>query len=405
MTKKRLILLLVLVFIFPTTLWTKPNSTYVLGTLKNSPLKLVYKDISINTYQAYNTNYVAVADLKKLGCIITNSNTSINISAPLKTSITTSSAITVNLSPFTFYNGNVQFGNMMTQTISCDGRTFVPLATLRQFGILSISDNICTFIPGETLPIVATETRLKSFCNEALQVSVLDIYWKDEAILKKSSYTLSAGQILERAPQTAHKDALYIATIIQSAQGENINYINSSYMGQLDSALLQEYSRKQQVTGVTTDYGDPITLEKLNQVESLINNKNLSSPTRYLIWTRLDEQCTYIFEGSKNNWKLIKSFICSTGRDYTPTPKGTFSLTYKVPSFGQTKGYCCKYAFGFIGTNYLYHSIIFDKTGTYLLENKGVLGQKASQGCIRFSVENAKWFYDHMISGSTVFIS
>ena len=94
-----------------------------------------------------------------------------------------------------------------------------------------------------------------------------------------------------------------------------------------------------------------------------------------------------------------------TERDSTPTPTGTFALTYKVPSFGQNKGYCCKYAFGFIGTNYLYHSIIFDRTGTYLLEGKGVLGKKASQGCIRFSAENAKWFYDHLISGSTVYIS
>ena len=68
-------------------------------------------------------------------------------------------------------------------------------------------------------------------------------------------------------------------------------------------------------------------------------------------------------------------------------------------------GIICKYAFGFIGTTYLYHSIIYDKTGTYLLENKGVLGKKASDGCIRFSVEHAKWFYDNMISGTTVYIS
>lgn len=405
MTKKRLVLLLVFILIFPTTLWAKPNSTYVLGTLQNGTLKLVYEDVSINTYKAYDTNYVAVADLKKLGCVITSSNNSINISAPLKTSIATSSAITVKLSPFTFYGGNVQLGNMITQTISCDGRTFVPLAALRQFGTLTISGDTCTFIPGERLPIVATETKLKSFSSEPLQVSLLDIYWKGEAILKESSYTLDAGQVIERAPQVNDKNALYIATVVQSAMGNDIHYSNSSYLGQLDKTLLKEYTRKQEAARLINNFGDPISLEKLNWVESTINSKNLSSPTKYLVWTKIDEQRTYIFEGSKNNWKLIKCFICSTGRDYTPTPKGTFSLTYKVPSFGQNKGYCCKYAFGFIGTNYLYHSIIYDKTGSYLLENKGVLGQKASQGCIRFSVEHAKWFYDNLIPKSTVYIS
>ncbi|WP_054742475.1 L,D-transpeptidase [Cellulosilyticum ruminicola] len=405
MTKKRLVLLLVLVLIFPASLFAKPNTTYVLGTLKNSSLKLVYEDVSINTYKAYNTNYIAIADLKKLGCIITNNNNTINISAPLKTTLSTASAISVNLKPFKFYNGTVQLGNMFTQSITCDERTFIPLAALRQFGTLAIYGDVCKFIPGQTLPVVATETKLKNFSNEHLNISLLDLYWKDEAIIKESNYALKSGEVLSRTPQVNDKDTLYLATIVESVAGNTISYNNSSYLGQLDTTLLKEYSHQKQASRVITNYGDTITANQLSTIENAINNKSLSSPTKYLIWTRIDEQRTYIFEGSKNNWKLIKSFICSTGRDSTPTPKGTFALTYKVPSFGQNKGYCCKYAFGFIGTNYLYHSIIYDKTGTYLLENKGVLGQKASQGCIRFSVENAKWFYDNMISGSTVYIS
>ena len=152
-------------------------------------------------------------------------------------------------------------------------------------------------------------------------------------------------------------------------------------------------------------FGDYIEVDKIAAAEKFVNDKGLSSPTKYLIWTSIAEQRTYIFTGSKQNWKLYKTFICSTGKTKTPTPTGTYALTYKVPSFGQNKGYCCKYAFGFIGTTYLYHSIIFDKTGTYLLENKGVLGQKASDGCIRFSPDNAKWFYDNMITKSTVYIN
>lgn len=139
--------------------------------------------------------------------------------------------------------------------------------------------------------------------------------------------------------------------------------------------------------------------------EDTVNTKNLHSTTPYLVWTNIASQKTYIFEGSQGHWQLIKHFVCSTGRDHTPTPKGEFQLTRKVPYFGVEKGYRCKNAFGFIGTTYLYHSIIFDKSGSYLLEDKGVLGTKASEGCIRFSVENSEWFYNNMVSGTKVWIN
>ena len=60
---------------------------------------------------------------------------------------------------------------------------------------------------------------------------------------------------------------------------------------------------------------------------------------------------------------------------------------------------------GFKYGDYLYHSILLDETGTYVLEGN-VLGKRASQGCIRFSLEDSKWFYDtipktHEAYGST----
>ena len=405
MTKKRLVLLLICVLILPATLYSKPSPVYTLGKLQLSPLKLVYNDITINTYSAYDTNYIAVSDLRKLGCIITPSHKDLNISAPLKNSISTSSALSISPNSYSFYSGTVQFGNLETQALYSNNSVFIPLATLYQFGTLAIDNNICTFTPGTQVPVVATETALKNFSNEALKISLVDIYWNKKAYFKEYDYTVAAGEIIKRTPNTANKDTIHIATIVKKATGTSINYQASTYLGQLNTPLLEQYTRKVNESRVVRDYGDPINLSDVNTIENIINSKNLSSPTKYLVWTKIDNQHTYIFEGSKNNWKLIKCFICSTGRDSTPTPTGTFALTYKVPSFGQNKGYCCKYAFGFIGTNYLYHSIIFDRTGTYLLEGKGVLGKKASQGCIRFSAENAKWFYDHLISGSTVYIS
>lgn len=139
------------------------------------------------------------------------------------------------------------------------------------------------------------------------------------------------------------------------------------------------------------------------EIEQYINKKNIESKTKYLVWTDLHRQRTYVLQGSKNNWELLKSIPSSTGRDITPTPKGQFTLNKRVPYFG--KGYMAKNAVAFIGTEYLYHSVLYDATGKYLLEGRGVLGQKASQGCIRFSPEDSLWFYNTMPLGTKVYIN
>lgn len=140
------------------------------------------------------------------------------------------------------------------------------------------------------------------------------------------------------------------------------------------------------------------------QIETYINTTGLTSPTNYLVWTDLYRQRTYIFKKEDGQWKLYKNLICSTGKNITPTPRGVYSLQSYVPYFGVNKGYMCKNAIQIFG-DYLYHSIMYDKTGTYLLEGKGVLGQRASQGCIRFSPEDSEWFYNTMPLKTTVWIN
>lgn len=141
------------------------------------------------------------------------------------------------------------------------------------------------------------------------------------------------------------------------------------------------------------------------EIEDHINATQLDSDTNWLVWTSLIRQETYVFKKNKDVWKLEKRLLSSSGAPRTPSPKGFYKLTMKVPSFGQNKGYMCKTAFGFIGTNYLYHSLVFDITGSYLLGGKGVLGTMVSNGCIRFSPEEAKWFYDNLEPNTTVWIN
>lgn len=395
-------------FFFPTSLvYAGTFSSQVsLGLFEEGTVKLAYYDVILNTYNAHGTNYVAVSDLRLLGCDVsyTPSPKMINILPPsCWQQTTTAPCANINLSSYAFYDGDVYLGNLKTCALLSDNRVFIPVAALSDLGSLNISDGICTFTPLLAPPVMVTDTYILNLTSSPIETTVIDLYWSNEALVLSNTYALAPGEILERTP-LSEDNTLYITSFVQTATGDDLNYTNSSYRGQLNTSLLERYVRLKD-HAFLEDYGDPITFEEVIAAEDFINSKNLSSPTQYLVWTNIAEQKTYIFTGSQNNWSLLKCFICSTGRDHTPTPTGTYALTYKVSSFGQSKGYCCKYAFGFIGTTYLYHSIIYDKTGTYLLEGHGVLGKKASQGCIRFSPENAKWFYDHLISKTTVYIT
>jgi len=140
------------------------------------------------------------------------------------------------------------------------------------------------------------------------------------------------------------------------------------------------------------------------QIEKFANDQDFKSETKYFVWTDLTRQLTYILERKNDSWTLLKQMPCSTGKNITPTPSGNYKAGAKVSAFGMNKGYRCKYATGFIGSTYLYHSEIFDTSGSYLLKNSGTLGERASLGCIRLSVDNAKWIYDNIIPETSVLI-
>jgi lipoprotein-anchoring transpeptidase ErfK/SrfK len=138
-----------------------------------------------------------------------------------------------------------------------------------------------------------------------------------------------------------------------------------------------------------------------NTSENFVNNNGLSSKTSYLIWVDTKNFKVNVFKGSKGAWKLLKSYSCSIGKSSTPTPKGTFYVGAKGYSFGYNHGYVCYYYTQFKG-NYLFHSILYNLNGTV---KDGRLGMQISDGCIRLAKVNAKWLYDNVSTGTTVFIN
>ena len=140
--------------------------------------------------------------------------------------------------------------------------------------------------------------------------------------------------------------------------------------------------------------------KKLN--EDTINQFDITSNTNYLVFVNIAEQKTYVYEGSKNDWTLAKTFTCSTGIEGNETPVGVFTVQNRAPWFFSPKyGQGGKYYVQFMG-NYLFHSIPFDSDKTTISDP--TLGVPASHGCIRLAVEDSKWLYDNVQNGSKIII-
>jgi len=133
--------------------------------------------------------------------------------------------------------------------------------------------------------------------------------------------------------------------------------------------------------------------------ESALNRVESTSNTNNYIFVNLSQQKVYIFYGSDHNWKLINTFSCGSGAAVTPTITGHFRVGIKGLYFKSGSVYC-KY-FSQISGNYLFHSVLYNKNGTV---EDGTLGIVESHGCIRLALENAKYIYNNIPIGSTIWI-
>lgn len=131
-----------------------------------------------------------------------------------------------------------------------------------------------------------------------------------------------------------------------------------------------------------------------------VNENNVKSTNNNLITTDLLNKYTYIFKRDNGKWVQLYKWQCTVGKPETPTITGTFYIKGRKPSFG-TDEYMVKYATR-IKDGYYYHSILYDATGTYIIDPR--LGEAISHGCVRLDTANAKWIYENILDTTTVII-
>lgn len=124
----------------------------------------------------------------------------------------------------------------------------------------------------------------------------------------------------------------------------------------------------------------------------------------YYIKVNRQANCITVYALDENGEYTVpyKAMTCSTGL-YNATPKGVYQISTKYRWRQLYGGVYGQYATRIYG-GVLFHSVpYYRKSESALCTDKyNKLGQQASMGCVRLTVEDAKWIADYCPAGTTV---
>lgn len=145
------------------------------------------------------------------------------------------------------------------------------------------------------------------------------------------------------------------------------------------------------------------TLEPANK-HSKGNGKSYS---KYKLVVDVSDQRVYAY-GYENGayGPLARVMVCSTGTKSNPTPLGTFRGDGPTNRWHYFTKYKCYAQYSWrIDGSILFHSVLYNqKGGEPTSSSVRNLGKRASHGCIRLSVKDAKWIYNNCADGTTVVV-
>lgn len=129
----------------------------------------------------------------------------------------------------------------------------------------------------------------------------------------------------------------------------------------------------------------------------------------YRIGVDISQQKVYIMGWTGQDYsELVGTMICSTGLDSTPTPTGVYQGLGRTGGENNGEWYyfekfnCyAKWAYRIVG-DIMFHSVVYSSEKRLRQSTVNNLGKKASHGCIRLQVKDAKWIYDNCPVGTTV---
>lgn len=183
-----------------------------------------------------------------------------------------------------------------------------------------------------------------------------------------------------------------------------LEYYYSSLDGQYGSGTAKAVTEFQKRHGLPqTGEADTITLS------TLFNENALKALKPYVLKISTEKQRVYAYGLDSNNeyTVLVRTMKCSTGKDATPTPKGTYqNSTGPGARWHYFKKFKCwaQYAY-YIQGDIMFHSVLYNqKDGPVTQSSVNNLGRKASHGCVRLSVEDAKWIWNNCPTNTKIIV-
>lgn len=147
--------------------------------------------------------------------------------------------------------------------------------------------------------------------------------------------------------------------------------------------------------------------ENIEEIVDETEEEEQNSDANYFIRVNYGQNVVTIYTKDSNGEYTVpyKAMVCSTG---TATPRsGTYTIpsgTYSRGTWGLMKGNVWAQYFTRIHGSILFHSVPYTARNKWSLEywEYDKLGTAASLGCIRLTVENAKWIYNNCPAGTQV---
>lgn len=133
------------------------------------------------------------------------------------------------------------------------------------------------------------------------------------------------------------------------------------------------------------------------------------TPVPFAITVDVQNQVTTVYGRDENGdyTVVVRQMLCSTGTKKNPSALGEFVLNGRTarwctfPQWGSHAQYWTR-----INASIAFHSVIYNTVDTMDLSVKSYknLGKRASHGCIRLTVADAKWIYSNCGAGTVVTI-
>lgn len=134
------------------------------------------------------------------------------------------------------------------------------------------------------------------------------------------------------------------------------------------------------------------------------------SPVPFHIVVDVENQVTSVYGRDENGEYTVpvRQMLCSTGMKATPSDVGDWVLNGRHATWCIFPKWGNSYAryWTRINSNIAFHSPIYTSVSNQAMKisSYNKLGQRASHGCIRLAVWDAKWIYDNVGAGTVVSI-